>query len=444
MSSASCATRPRARYTRTAESSRTSAARYALQERISAGSGRFCGGTHLTALTMRAFTSARASSAETDTGALASPASWSVRYRRIPAGPLSAGRSRGTLVGAAALTALGNQHRELESLLVIEARVHRRSIGPGEIVVREPARPSGAFGHVIPGELDVHAAEIGPHVRMNTEREVELLQDVLEAARLDPARGRLGIAVHGVAYPERRLTGLAHRFDRLRERGGHVLRAEAVDEGEPTGLVLGIEGRHQALQPRGIHGRADLDGDGIRDAAEVLDVRAFEPGGAHADPGHVRREVVPAVLPRNEARLCLLVVKVQPLVARVEVDQRGLVDPPAADAFEEIQRIADRAHDPLVGVLEGRVVHEAQVTVLRMVQVGEAALDQRPYEVQRQRRALIPSQQQLRIRRARLGRELRPIDQVAPVARQADAVSRLGVGRARLGVLAGHAPHAAE
>src|SRR5216110_2892041 len=115
-------------------------------------------------------------------------------------------------------------------------------------------------------------------------------------------------------------------------------------------------------------------------------------------------EVVPAVLPRNEARLRLLVVKVQPLVARVEVDQRGLVDPPAADAFEEIQRIADRAHDPLVGVLEGRVVHEAQVPVLRMVQVGEAALDQRPYEVQRQRRALIPSQQQLGIRRARLGR----------------------------------------
>src|SRR5437762_10618531 len=79
---------------------------------------------------------------------------------RSAAGPLSAGRSRGTLVGAAALTALGNQHRELESLLVIEARVHRRSIGPGEIVVREPARPSGAFGHVISGELDVHAAEI--------------------------------------------------------------------------------------------------------------------------------------------------------------------------------------------------------------------------------------------------------------------------------------------
>src|SRR5438067_1161409 len=163
MSSASCATRPRARYTRTAGSSRTSAARYALQERISAGRGRFSGGTHLTALTMRAFTSVRASSAETDTGALA------------------------------------NQHRELESLLVIEARFHRPSIVPGEIVVSEPAWPSGAFGHVIAGELDVHAAEIGPHVRMNTECEVELLQDVLEAARLDPARGRLGIAVHGVA-----------------------------------------------------------------------------------------------------------------------------------------------------------------------------------------------------------------------------------------------------
>ena len=52
-------------------------------------------------------------------------------------------------------------------------------------------------------------------------------------------------------------------------------------------------------------------------------------------------------------------------------------------------------HDALVRVLERRVVHEAQIPVLRVVQVGEAAFDQRANEVQRQRRALVAAQQQL-------------------------------------------------
>ncbi len=47
---------------------------------------------------------------------------------------------------------------------------------------------------------------------------------------------------------------------------------------------------------------------------------------------------------------------------------------------------------------ERRVAHEAEVPVLRVVQVGEAAVDQRAHEVERQRRALVAAQQQLRDR----------------------------------------------
>ncbi len=61
------------------------------------------------------------------------------------------------------------------------------------------------------------------------------------------------------------------------------------------------------------------------------------------------------------------------------------------------------SHDALVGVLQRRVVHEAQVPVLRVVQVGEAAVDQRADEIQRQRGALVAAQQQLRIGGAGLG-----------------------------------------
>ena len=86
--------------------------------------------------------------------------------------------------------------------------------------------------------------------------------------------------------------------------------------------------------------------------------------------------------------------------------------------------------------IERRVLHEAEVPVLRVMQVGEAAVEQRAHEVQRERRALVAAQQQLRIRLARLGGELGTIDEVAAERRQRDAVARLGVGRARLGVLA--------
>jgi len=92
----------------------------------------------------------------------------------------------------------------------------------------------------------------------------------------------------------------------------------------------------------------------------------------------------------------------------------------AADALEKIQRIADGAHDTLIGVLERRLVHETQIPVLRMVQIRETALDQRTHEVQCQRRALITAQQQLRIRRTPLRGKVRTIDQVTAIARQRD------------------------
>src|SRR2546430_5954593 len=114
------------------------------------------------------------------------------------------------------------------------------------VLVGESARTAGALGDVVPGELDVHPAQIRSELSVDAERQVQLLEDVLEAARLDSAGGRLGVAVHRIAHPQHRLSGLADRFDRLRERGRHLLRPEAVYEREPAGLILRVEGRHQA------------------------------------------------------------------------------------------------------------------------------------------------------------------------------------------------------
>ncbi len=88
------------------------------------------------------------------------------------------------------------------------------------------------------------------------------------------------------------------------------------------------------------------------------------------------------------------------------------------------------------------MAHEAQIPVLGVMQIGESAVDQRAHEIERQRRALVAAQQQLRIGAARLGGELGPIDDIAAIGRQRHAVARLGIRRARLGILAGHAAHA--
>jgi hypothetical protein len=84
-------------------------------------------------------------------------------------------------------------------------------------------------------------------------------------------------------------------------------------------------------------------------------------------------------------------------------------------------------------------VHEPQIPVFRVVQVGEATLHERPHEIERKGCSLVATQQQLRIRSARLGGEFGPVHQIAPIGRQRHTLARLGVGRARLGVLARHA-----
>ena len=53
----------------------------------------------------------------------------------------------------------------------------------------------------------------------------------------------------------------------------------------------------------------------------------------------------------------------------------------------------------------GRVVDEVEVPQFRMVEVGEAAVDQAADEVERQRRPLVAAQQQLGVGRAILRRE---------------------------------------
>src|ERR1700691_2507407 len=57
------------------------------------------------------------------------------------------------------LAALGNQHCQFQRLLIIQTRVDLRAVGTLQISIRQAARPTGAFSHVLTGELNVGAAE---------------------------------------------------------------------------------------------------------------------------------------------------------------------------------------------------------------------------------------------------------------------------------------------
>ncbi len=189
------------------------------------------------------------------------------------------------------------------------------------------------------------------------------------------------------------------------------------------------------------HPGADLDRDRVADAAEVLDVRRAH-RGAHAQPREVGRQVVPAGAPRHLSGLRLLVGQHQRLVAGEEVDALELAHLHAGQRLHEAQGLGDRLHHALVLDGVGRVLEEAQVPVLGVVEIGEAAVDQRADEVERQRRAVVAAHHAPGVGTAVLGRERQSVHQVAAIGRQRHVAARLEVLGARLGVLPGEATDA--
>src|SRR2546421_8017368 len=77
---------------------------------------------------------------------------------------------------AAALAALGDEHRQLERLLMIESRIDGGAVGTLQVRIRQAASASGALGDVVASELDVHSAEVRTHLGVNAERDIQLLQ----------------------------------------------------------------------------------------------------------------------------------------------------------------------------------------------------------------------------------------------------------------------------
>lgn len=163
-------------------------------------------------------------------------------------------------------------------------------------------RAADAFGDVLAGEFEVDAAEGRAGAGVSVEGFFEFLDDGVESTGFGAVGGGGAVAVHRVADPEDALVGRANGVDERRE-SGRLSRAHSGDEHDFAGFSGWVEALHQRRDIGGIGAVAELDADGVLDAAEVLDVRSGQRARALADPRHVGGEVVIPVAARDLASL---------------------------------------------------------------------------------------------------------------------------------------------
>ncbi len=119
--------------------------------------------------------------------------------------------------------------------------------------------------------------------------------------------------MHRIARPDHHLTFPLHGADQLRQMIADLFRAEAVDQGQPSGLVVRIEHLDQPQQFVALERGTAFQSDRILDAAEIFDMAVIELAGAVADPDHMARRRVPVARRRIDAGKGLLVAEQQRL-----------------------------------------------------------------------------------------------------------------------------------
>ena len=327
-----------------------------------------------------------------------------------------------------------DEERELQRLDPVEARVADRLVAVGEPGLAEQLAAADALGDVVAGELDVDPTRPGAERAVDVEEALHLLDHVVEVAGLVARGGLERVAVHGVAHPRDLHAGGGDLLDQVREPVADPTRPEPGDERQPARLVVGVEPVGERQRVVGRRGRAELDADRVLDVAQQLDVRAVELTGPFADPDEVPGHVVRRVRARVDPGHGVLVLQHQGLVAGVEVDPVELVGV-GADRLHERERAVDVVGHRLVLLAGGGLAHEVGVPGVHLAQVGVAAGDEGPHEVQRRRGRVVDVDEPLRVVGAGVGGEVEAVDGVAAVGRQGDVATGLEVGRPGLGVL---------
>lgn len=189
---------------------------------------------------------------------------------------------------------IGDQKGQLQSLLLIQTRVAKRSVVGGQVILVKTFAAAQALGDGVARQLKVHAAQVAALLLVDAQRLLELLVNVVEATSLDAGARRQGVAVHGVALPDdaAAVLGVLDGADVPGQELGNLASAVAGDEGNLASLALRVEGAQQGQEIVGGRRGPDLDADGVGNASEELDVGMVELPCAVADPQEMGRRVV--------------------------------------------------------------------------------------------------------------------------------------------------------
>ena len=93
------------------------------------------------------------------------------------------------------------------------------------------------------------AARMAAFRLMNGKEVPHLAHDAFEGPRLVAGGSLDGIPVHRVARPYHCAAFLLHRADQTRQVIGHLVGAEAADQGETARFVLGVQGVDELEEP---------------------------------------------------------------------------------------------------------------------------------------------------------------------------------------------------
>jgi len=110
--------------------------------------------------------------------------------------------ANGGLGDAELLEFAGDFEGNLESLLVVEPWVDVGLVGFSEVRFGQTAGSADAFGDVLAGEFQVGSAEARTAGVVDSKRESQFVDDVVESPGLAPVLCSDGVSVHGVAHPE--------------------------------------------------------------------------------------------------------------------------------------------------------------------------------------------------------------------------------------------------
>src|ERR1700704_5456467 len=140
------------------------------------------------------------------------------------------GRHRLDLSAAVLLQQFRNQESHVDRLFGIEAGIADRVIAVVEILVGDGARAADAFGDVLPGHLQMHAAGMRALGLMDRKERFYLREHPVERPGLVARRRGDGVAVHRIARPHHDSAFPLHRADQGRQMIADLVGAEAVDQ----------------------------------------------------------------------------------------------------------------------------------------------------------------------------------------------------------------------